>query len=109
MAGLPTVLLLGALAVALVMAYRLWEEMNEKDEPATDQDVFNDLERAHAEGEIDDAEFLRICKLMNLPVPKKLKRDPNREMGRTAHADPLPQGEDIAPPADAERPTDSPE
>jgi len=61
---LPSILLLVALIVAGVVAYRLWSEMTEDLEPASHSEVLEELEQAYAEGEMDEAEFRRIRQLL---------------------------------------------
>lgn len=56
--GLVVVLL--ALAIAIVVAYRVWSEVNEEIEPATPEELLASFERARAEGELDEEEYDRV-------------------------------------------------
>ena len=56
--GLAVVLV--ALAVAGVMAYCVWHEVNEEIEPATPEELLASFEQARAEGELDDDEYARV-------------------------------------------------
>ncbi len=46
--------------VALVKAYRMWEEINDVEEPDSPTDLLATFEAAHAAGEIDDEELERV-------------------------------------------------
>ncbi len=61
---LPLALLAAALVAGVVMAYRLWHEMNEDIEPASKGDLMAEIEQAYREGEIDEAEMQRIRERM---------------------------------------------
>jgi len=73
---LPLILLCGALVVALFMARRLWEETHEDDEPVTEGELLDEFEKAHAAGELDEAELRRVRALLNRP--KVTGSDPGR-------------------------------
>ena len=53
-------LVLCALAVAGVMAYRMWQEMHEEIDPATPEELLASFEQARAEGELDEEEYARV-------------------------------------------------
>ncbi|WP_422926673.1 hypothetical protein [Singulisphaera sp. PoT] len=61
---LPSIILLGALITAGIVSYRLWAEMTEDLEPASQSEILEELEQAYADGEIDETEFLRVRKLL---------------------------------------------
>jgi hypothetical protein len=48
------------LVVALVKAYRMWEEIHDVEEPDSPTDLLETFEEAHAAGELDDEEFERV-------------------------------------------------
>jgi uncharacterized membrane protein len=48
------------LVVALVKAYRMWEEIHDVEEPDSPIDLLETFEEAHAAGELDDEEFERV-------------------------------------------------
>lgn len=79
---LPAVLLLVAVVVAVVMAFRMWSEMQEDYSPASDLEVLSEMEQAHAAGEMDEAEFRRVREVLarSSPTPsatsRPLKRPP---------------------------------
>jgi hypothetical protein len=54
--GVLTVLL----AASLIKAVRVWEEIHDVEEPDTPSDLLASFEQAHAEGELNDAEFARV-------------------------------------------------
>jgi hypothetical protein len=54
------VVVLVALAIAGVMAYRVWREVNEEIEPATPEELLASFEQARSEGELDDDEYARV-------------------------------------------------
>ncbi|HMF37932.1 MAG TPA: hypothetical protein VKF17_14900, partial [Isosphaeraceae bacterium] len=56
--GLAVVLV--ALAIAGVIAYRVWHEVNEEIEPATPEELLACFEQARSEGELDDDEYARV-------------------------------------------------
>jgi len=60
-------LMLVALVVAIVMAYRLWSEIKEDDEPASPLDLLSEFEEARAAGELDDEEFQRVRASLRKP------------------------------------------
>src|SRR3954452_17992926 len=53
----PSLLVVAAVAVALLMAYRLWRELHEDDEPASTYARLSEFEEAHAAGELDEDEL----------------------------------------------------
>jgi hypothetical protein len=86
-AYVPSILLTAALLVAVTMAYRLWQETHEDDEPVSDHEILSEFEEAHAAGELDEAELLRVRELLARP------RDPGageteRGVPRTAREAP---------------------
>jgi hypothetical protein len=56
----PLVLFAVVLAVLLVKAVRVWQEIHDVEEPATPGELLASLEGAHAAGELDDAEIERV-------------------------------------------------
>lgn len=66
-AYLPLILLSVALVVGLIMARRIWEETHEECEPASEFELLSDLENAHAAGELNEAELLKVRELIRQP------------------------------------------
>jgi hypothetical protein len=48
------------MVVALVKAYRMWEELHDVEEPDSPTELLESFEEAHAAGELDDEEFERV-------------------------------------------------
>lgn len=76
--GLVVVLL--ALAVAGVIAYRVWHEVNEEVEPATPEELLASFEQARADGELDEEEYNRVRREIEKitsrpPASKPTRRD----------------------------------
>ena len=69
--GLVVVLL--AVVVAAVSAYRVWHEANEEIEPATPEELLASFEQARAEGVLDDEEYARVRR----ELEKASSRPPN--------------------------------
>ncbi len=69
----PTYIGLAVLAVllvlALIKAYRVWEELNDVEETASPADVLKSLERAHFAGDLSDEEFERVRARLTLSEP----------------------------------------
>jgi len=76
------------LVVALVKAYRVWEELHDVEEPDSPVDLLASFEQAHAAGELDDEELER--------VRERLERSPT--IGKHPSSRPSP-GEATPPPA----------
>jgi hypothetical protein len=82
--GLIVVLL--ALAVAGVMAYRVWHEVNEEIEPATPAELLATFEQARADGELDDEEYNRVRREIlrtASPPPTSGAPRPDQEAGNS--------------------------
>lgn len=71
-------LLLVALLVGLSKAYRLWQDMNDDDEPATDHERLSELEEAHFAGELDADELRRVRELLSRSNAGKIAEPPKR-------------------------------
>jgi hypothetical protein len=56
--GLVVVLI--AVVVAAVLAYRVWSEVNEDIAPASTDELLQSFEEARAAGELDDEEYARV-------------------------------------------------
>src|SRR4051812_42997951 len=56
--GLATILVVGT--IVFVWAYRVWSEVNEKDDPATTEELMDALEEARAAGELNEEEYARV-------------------------------------------------
>lgn len=56
--------LIGAMIWAGIVAYSSWVEANEDLDPASPAEVLEAVERAYAEGELDEEEFARARKLI---------------------------------------------
>ncbi len=67
------IVVLVALAIAGVMAYRVWHEVNEEIEPATPEELLASFEQARSEGELDDDEYARVRR----EIAKKASRPPS--------------------------------
>lgn len=60
------------LAVAVVKAYQMWEEIHDIEEPDSPTDLLEAFEEAHAAGELDDEELERVRhRLKGEPSPSK--------------------------------------
>jgi hypothetical protein len=69
-------LLIGLMVIALVKAYRVWEEIRDVEEPDSPADLLESFEQARAEGELNDEEMERVRQrlarsAMPAPPPKK--------------------------------------
>ena len=53
-------ILLVCMVLAVVQAYRMWEEMHDVEEPDSPAELLEAFEEAHASGELDDEEFARV-------------------------------------------------
>ncbi len=74
------VVVLVALAIAVVMAYHVWHEVNEEIEPATPEELLASFEQARSEGELDDEEYARVRREIEKtaarpPASKPARRD----------------------------------
>ena len=75
----PLALLLLALMVGLIRVRSLWEEIHEEEDPATERERLNELERAYAAGELDAEEFRKVrdllvgSELANAPAPLRTR------------------------------------
>jgi hypothetical protein len=56
--GLIVVLI--AVAVAGILAYRMWREVNEDIEPASTDELLQSFAQARSEGELDEEEYARV-------------------------------------------------
>jgi uncharacterized membrane protein len=61
-------LLVVLLVVALIKAYRVWEEIHDVEEPDSPADLLESFEEAHAAGELDDEEFERVRRRLAEPA-----------------------------------------
>jgi hypothetical protein len=57
---IPLALLVVLLAASLIKAVRVWGEIYDVEEPDTPSDLLASFQQAHAQGELDDAEFARV-------------------------------------------------
>lgn len=96
-------LLVIILFVALIAAYRVWEEINDVEEPDSPVDLLESFKQAHAEGELDDQELDRVRRLlsqgdMNSEVPPAESRlsPPASPIADACHRDPG-AGEETVP------------
>ncbi len=72
-------LLIVVLVIALVKAYRVWEEIHDVEEPDTPADLLQAFEEARAAGELDDEEMERVKERLArsaMPAPKKNSATP---------------------------------
>jgi len=72
------IVVLVALAIAGVMAYRVWHEVNEEIEPATPEELLASFEQARSEGELDDDEYARVRR----EIEKAASRPPSSKPAR---------------------------
>ncbi|QEH33650.1 hypothetical protein OJF2_21540 [Aquisphaera giovannonii] len=63
------VLLVAALIYGLIVAKRAWEEAHEDLEPASLDELLEDLDEAHAAGELDEGEFARVKEALGKHSP----------------------------------------
>jgi hypothetical protein len=81
---LPLLLFMVVLAVLLVKAVRVWQEIHDVEEPATPGELLASLEEAHAAGELDDVEIARVrqqfanCQTDGTPAALAKPTTPNR-------------------------------
>ncbi len=64
--GLVVVLI--ALLIAAVLAYRVWTEVNEEIAPATPDELIAAFDQARAEGELDEEEYTRVLNRLQNPT-----------------------------------------
>jgi hypothetical protein len=74
------IVVLVALAIAGVTAYRVWREINEEIEPATPEELLASFEQARSAGELDDDEYARVRREIEKsasrpPASKPARRD----------------------------------
>ena len=74
-------ILLVLMVLALVQAYRMWEEIHDVEEPDSPTDLLEAFEEAHAAGELDDEEFERVRR--RLAGPHEPAEDEERAGLRT--------------------------
>ncbi|MGO8898637.1 MAG: hypothetical protein ACLQU5_09845 [Isosphaeraceae bacterium] len=72
------VVVLAALAIAGVMAYRVWHEVNEEIEPATSEELLASFEQARSEGKLDDEEYARVRREIEKPAARPAASKPAR-------------------------------
>ncbi len=72
------VVVLVALAIAGVTAYRVWHEVNVEIEPATPEELLASFEQARSEGELDDDEYARVRRQLE----KTASRPPSSQPAR---------------------------
>lgn len=60
-------LLAGAILIGVTVAVRMWREIHEDAEPATNEELLAEFRQAYAAGEIDEAEFGRVTALLMDP------------------------------------------
>lgn len=65
-----------AIVIGVVVAVRLWREIHEDEEPATNEELLAEFRQAHAAGEIDEAEFQRVTALLTTPGDRPLRDEP---------------------------------
>ncbi|MGO9466456.1 MAG: hypothetical protein ACLQIB_47880 [Isosphaeraceae bacterium] len=58
-------LLVIVLLLALIKAYREWQEIHDVEEPDTPEDLLRSFREAHAMGELDDDEFQRVQRCLS--------------------------------------------
>jgi hypothetical protein len=67
--GLGVVLV--ALVVAGILAYRVWSEVNEDLEPASPEELLATFDQARAEGELDEEEYNRVRRHFEKAIPRQ--------------------------------------
>jgi hypothetical protein len=63
--GLAALLVVGV--VAFVWAYRVWSEINEREDPATADELMEAFEEARAAGELEEEEYARVRERIRQP------------------------------------------
>jgi hypothetical protein len=63
--GLAALLVVGV--VAFVWAYRVWSEINEREDPATAEELMEAFDEARAAGELDEEEYARVRERIRQP------------------------------------------
>ncbi len=69
---------LTALAIAGIVAYRVWHEVNEEIEPATPEELLASFEQARSEGALDDDEYARVRRQIEKAASRPLPSKPAR-------------------------------
>ncbi|MGC8638891.1 MAG: hypothetical protein ACP5XB_03310 [Isosphaeraceae bacterium] len=64
------VVVVAALIVVGILAYRVHCEVNEDVEPATPDELLAAFEKAHHEGELDEEEFERVRRKFDGSIPR---------------------------------------
>jgi hypothetical protein len=104
----PTWIGAGLLAVLLVFvlikAYRVWEEINDVEEPDSAADLLASFQQAHAAGELDDAELERVKEQLHRASTSEERTSSNpRPEAATPQLDPSrPIGQPGAYPSEEE-------
>jgi hypothetical protein len=66
--GLGVVLV--ALVITGVLAYRVWSEVNEDIQPASPEELLATFEQARSEGELDEEEYNRVRQQFEKSIPR---------------------------------------
>ncbi len=69
-------ILVALMVVALVKAYRMWEELHDVEEPDSPTDLLASFEEAHDAGELDDEEFERVRQRLAGPTTGEDEKSP---------------------------------
>lgn len=72
------VVVLVALGIAGVMAYKVWHEVNEEIEPATPEELLASFEQARSAGDLDDDEYARVRREIEKSAPRPPASKPAR-------------------------------
>ena len=107
--SLGLILFAVALLIGVPLAYRLWRETHQEEDPTRDSEMLSDFEQAYAEGKMDEAEFRRIRDLLigakvgtGGKGRTKPRRDEQDRLPRTAQDPPAPAPTDVTlPPPDS--------
>ncbi|HKM55139.1 MAG TPA: hypothetical protein VJY33_17145 [Isosphaeraceae bacterium] len=75
------VLVVISLVVTSILAYRVWGEMHEDIEPATNDELLAPFEGARAAGEIDDEEYARLRQQIQKAQPPSPVTRPGKRRG----------------------------
>jgi hypothetical protein len=94
-------LLIIILVVALVAAYRVWEEIHDVEEPDSPDDLLESFEQAHAAGVLNDQEFDRVRQQFHGDSTSEGKADQRSDPLRENPLEGIPTGGDTGPSAPA--------
>jgi hypothetical protein len=94
---LKAALLLIAVIVSLVAAYRVWEELHDVEEPDSPDDLLASFEQARAEGALNDQELDRVRQQLRLGEAKEPAATTRSDSLEVNPLEDLPSGREGGP------------